>query len=217
MTDFATARRMMVDNQIRPADVTDLRLLAALETVPREEFLPPALRALAYLDFDLAPLPGCDRRMLKPMLLARLVQAVELGPQDRVLDLGCLTGYSAAVLARLAGQVTALDEDHAMTAEATRRLAGLSHVTVVTGPLPAGWPPQAPYDVIVINGACEAEPDNLLGQLADGGRLVCILREGPVARAVLYLRSGGTVGRRILFDAAAATLPGFARETGFVF
>ncbi|HWL04665.1 MAG TPA: protein-L-isoaspartate O-methyltransferase [Xanthobacteraceae bacterium] len=219
MTDFATRRRMMVDSQVRPSDVTDLRLIGVMEALPRESFLPPAVQSLAYLDLDLAPVSGSARRMLKPMVLSRLVQAAAVGRGDRVLDVGCLTGYSSALLAQLGGAVVALDDDPALTAAAARCLAAVGQLDVVveTGPLPAGAPQHGPYDVILVNGACADEPESLLAQLADGGRLACVQGAGPVGRATLYLRTGDLVGRRVLFDAVAPVLPGFAKEAGFVF
>jgi len=219
MTDFATRRRMMVDSQVRPSDVTDLRLIGVMEALPRESFLPPAVQSLAYLDLDLAPVSGSARRMLKPMVLARLIQAASVGRGDRVLDVGCLTGYSSAILAQLGGAVVALDDDPALTAAATRCLAavGQPDIVVETGPLSAGAPQHGPYDVILVNGACADEPESLLAQLADGGRLACVQGAGPIGRATLYLRTGDLVGRRVLFDAVAPVLPGFAKEPGFVF
>lgn len=217
MADFATSRRMMVDGQVRTNDVTDLRLIAALLEVPRERFVPRNLQPLAYLDRDLAVGPG--RAMLKPMVLARLIQAAEIGEHDLVLDVGCATGYSAAVMARLADAVVALEEDPELARTANQVLAevGASNVAVVTGSLTGGWPGQGPYDVIVLNGAVEVVPDALLAQLKDGGRVVAVVGGRPMAKATLYRASGGHVSARPLFDAAAPELPGFARPPAFVF
>lgn len=215
MTDFAAARRMMVDCQVRTTDVTDLRVISALEEVPRERFVPPGSAALAYLDIDL-PLGGA-RRLLKPMVLAKLMQAAEIDPEDHALDAGCATGYGAAVLARVAGNVVALEEDKKLAAAASAALAGIANVTLATGALAAGWPQAAPYDVILLEGATEVPPHALCAQLKDGGRLVCVLGSGPAAKAMLYRRSGDDVGGRPVFDAAAPLLPGFAKPPVFAF
>src|SRR2546423_11410594 len=140
MVDYAQARQAMVDRQVRPHDVTDLRIIAALLEVPRERFFPPARRALAYLDAQV-PVVGA-RALLKPMVFAKLVQAAAIGAQDRVLDVGCATGYSSAVLAKLAAGVIALEEDAALARMASETLAelGAANVSVVSGPLNAAWP-----------------------------------------------------------------------------
>jgi len=217
MTDFAAARRMMVDGQVRTADVTDLRLLAALQDVPRERFVPPAMSGLAYLDLDVAASESGSRRLLKPMVLAKLLQAAEIGENDRVLDVGCASGYSSAVLANLAREVVALDDDSSLARRAMEALRGLRHVTVVIGELTAGWPAAAPYDAILVNGAVEIVPHALCQQLKDGGRLVCVVGSGPAGKATVYRRSGEQVGSRPIFDANAPLLPGFAKPPAFTF
>jgi protein-L-isoaspartate(D-aspartate) O-methyltransferase len=216
MTDFAAQRRNMVDGQVRTADVTDLRIISAMMEVPRERFVPASAAALAYLDRDL-PVGEGGRRLLKPMVLAKLVQAAGIGPADRVLDVGCATGYAAALLARLAAEVVALERDGGLLTEARAGLAGLSNVSLVMGPLEAGWQAAAPYDAILLEGATEVVPEPLCRQLKDGGRLVCVQGAGPDAKATLYLRSGDDIGGRTLFDAGAATLPGFAKAPAFSF
>ena len=219
MLDFAVARRMMVDGQIRTADVTDSRLLAAMLEVPRERFLPERNAALAYLDLDVpASEPGRPvRRLLKPMVLAKLLQVAAIGESDRVLDVGCATGYASALLARLAGSVVALEEDAALVRHAQQALSGVANVKLVTGPLVVGWPAEAPYDVIVLEGATEVVPQALLRQLKDGGRLVCVLGRGPACKAMLYRAADGEHSGRPVFDAAAPLLPGFAEPPAFVF
>ena len=218
MIDFAAARRMMVDGQVRTADVTDLRLLAAMGDVPRERFVPESKAELAYLDQDLPVSDGDGRRrLLKPMVLAKLIQLAEIGDTDHVLDVGCATGYSSAVLARLAGSVVALEEDRALARMAEQALAGVSNVTVVVGPLVTGWPIAEPYDVIIMQGATEVVPDALLAQLKNGGRLVCVLGPGPQRKATIYRKIDGDVSGRPVFDAAAPLLPGFKRAPAFVF
>jgi protein-L-isoaspartate(D-aspartate) O-methyltransferase len=222
MIDFAATRRMMVNGQVRTADVTDLRLIAAMLEVPRERFLPPATAALAYLDFD-APVTEQSgkgaRYLLKPMLLAKLIQAAEVKEGDSVLDVGCTTGYSSAVLSRLARSVVALEEDLSLSrrAEETVRALGIANVSVVTGPLVAGWPARAPYDVIILEGATEVEPRTLFPQLKEGGRLLCVSARGAAGKAVIYRRASGDVSGWPIFDAAAGVLPGFMETPAFVF
>ncbi|HZP75236.1 MAG TPA: protein-L-isoaspartate O-methyltransferase [Pseudolabrys sp.] len=218
MTDFAAARRMMVDNQVRTFDVTDLRIIGAMQELPRERFVAPDQAGLAYLDMDIPVGKGTPpRHLLKPMTLARLVQAAEPRESDHVLDVGCATGYSAALWSRLGASVVALEEDAALAKQAGEALTAVKarNVTVVTGPLRAGWPAQAPYDVILLNGATDVIPQALCEQLKDGGRLLCVLGRTP-GKAMLYRRNGDVSGRTI-FDAAASLLPGFAKIPAFAF
>ncbi len=215
MTDFTSARRHMVDGQVRTTDVTDLRVISAMLEVPRETFMPATSAALAYLDLDVPV--GASRRLLRPMVLAKLIQAAELEATDRVLDVGCATGYSAAVLARVAGQVVALEQDAGLAKAAADALLSQPNVDVVNGNLAQGWPQGAPYDAIVIEGATEVMPQVLCQQLKDGGRLVCVLGAGPGSKAMLYRRSGGEAGGRPIFDASAGLLPGFAKTPVFAF
>jgi protein-L-isoaspartate(D-aspartate) O-methyltransferase len=219
MIDFAASRRHMVDGQVRPNNVTDLRVIAAMLEVPRERFAPQAASSLAYLDIDLPVGEGASasRRLLKPMLLAKLLNAADLTATERVLDVGCATGYSAAVLARIAGQVVALEQDVSLAKAAQAALSSLPNVSVVSGPLVEGWPQGAPYDVILIEGATEVEPQAYCRQLKDGGRLLCVLGSGPGANAMLYLRSGDAMGGRPIFDATAPLLPGFTKTPVFAF
>jgi protein-L-isoaspartate(D-aspartate) O-methyltransferase len=223
MMDFVAARRIMVDSQVRTSDVTDLRIIAAMLAVPRERFLPAEQAELAYLDFDV-PVTAAQtgrpaRRLLKPMVLAKLMQAAEVAAGDHVLDVGCATGYSSAVLARLAGSVVAIEEDAALAARArdNLRAIGAGEVEVASGPLVDGAPALAPYDVILVNGSFEISPKALLRQLKPGGRLVGVLGRGPAGKAMLYCSIGGECGGRPIFDAAAPLLPGFAAPTAFVF
>ncbi len=223
MDDFTTARTKMVDNQLRTQSVTDYEVLAAMGAVPREEFLPPASRALAYIDSDLAlataAADGPARYMMEPAPLARLVQLAEVGKADVVLVVGCGSGYSAAVLARLADSVVALEQDRELAAEASETLTelGVDNVAVVTGSLEAGYPSEAPYDVIFVDGAVEVVPAALTDQLKDGGRLVAVVGYGRSAAATLFRRSAGDIGSRIAFDADVQPLPGFRKPKAFVF
>jgi protein-L-isoaspartate(D-aspartate) O-methyltransferase len=223
MFDTAAARRNMVDRQVRTADVTDLDLIAAMLAVPREQFVPQALAEQAYLDSDIAI--GNGRALLKPMVLAKLLQAAQVRPGDHVLDVACGTGYSSAVLAQLAGSVVALEEDAALARQASANLAvvgarsgaGAGHVVVATGPLTAGWPDAADYDLILLNGAAEVVPQLLGHQLKPNGRLACIFGRAPSAKAMIYRMVEGQLAGRPIFDAAASLLPGFKAPPAFVF
>lgn len=221
--DFATARRKMVDNHVRPNDVTDPRLIAAMLETPRERFVPADRANLAYVDADL-PIddvgPGrAGRFLLKPMALARLLQIAEIAESDHVLDVACGTGYSSAILARLAGSVVALEDSPERAERAARLLKemNVANASVVSGPLEAGWGPAAPYDAILVNGAVEFLPEKLLGQLKEGGRLVAIVGNGPVGAGTLYRRFADDVSGRAVFDAPAPALKAFARPKSFVF
>jgi protein-L-isoaspartate(D-aspartate) O-methyltransferase len=215
MDEFAAARRNMVDCQVRTQDVTDLRVIEAFLQVPRERFMPAAKQGLAYLDYEVPLGDGAKaRRLLKPAVLAKLIQAVGPRSTDRVLDIAGGSGYSAAVWARLAGEVTALEDDAALSRAAQKNVGDAA--TVVTGALTAGWAAAAPYDIILLNGACEVIPPALFQQLKDGGRLLCVMGAAP-GKATLYLRDGDNFSSRALFDAAAAPLPGFAKAPAFVF
>jgi len=220
MTDFAQARRAMVDGQVRVNDVTDAAVISAMLDVPRERFVPEARIALAYIDEDICLVkagPGKPARFLmEPMVFARLVQALELRPDSKVLDIGCATGYSAAVLSRIANEVVALEEDTAL-AEMAGKLVRTPNVEIISGKASAGCPGHAPYDAIFIGGSIEDVPDVLTSQLKDGGRLVAVIRKGSAARAMLYLRAGEHVSIRRLFDAAIPPLPGFEKPHPFIF
>jgi protein-L-isoaspartate(D-aspartate) O-methyltransferase len=221
MTDSAAARRMMVDGQVRTSDVTDPRIVAAMLDLARESFLPAEQADLAYLDLDVpvAPGPGRGGRcLLKPMVLAKMVQAAQVRASDRVLDVGCATGYSSALLARLARSVVALEEDPKLAQSAEVNLARVaSNATAVRGPLAEGWPARAPYDVIFLNGASEIVPRALFGQLADPGRLIAVIGRAPSGRAILYRSIAGDVSGWPAFDATAPVLPGYLAPPQFVF
>lgn len=217
--DFAAARRFMVDGQIRTNKVTDERLIEALVDLPRERFVPPAQQARAYIDDDL-PL-GNGRYLMEPMVLARLVQTLQVKAGDRVLVVGAAGGYGAALLARLGASVTALESDPALASFARTALTGdSSGVNVVTGDLRAGYAQGGPYSAILIEGAVAEIPARLLEQLKQQGKLVTVLRDNDVivGHAVLVTRGeGGAAGTRILFDANTRLLAGFEPTPRFAF
>ncbi|MCA6329810.1 MAG: protein-L-isoaspartate O-methyltransferase [Phenylobacterium sp.] len=217
MSDFAQQRRMMVDGQLRTYDVTDPSLLIAMGSVPRELFV--ADPATAYSDRPVAMAAGAGRRMMTPMVFARLVQGAAPTTDDSVLVVGAGTGYGAAVLAALAGRVVALESAPALAGSAEKTLSGLAlpNVTVVVGPLKAGHPARSPYAAIIIEGAIDVEPTELLKQLSPGGRLACVMGRGRAGRAVLYTRNGDVVGQRTLTEAAAPHLEEFAAAAEFIF
>lgn len=216
--DYAAARLNMVESQVRTNKVTDPAILAAMLEIPRERFAPAALRGVAYVDEDI-PI-GNGRALMEPMVQARLLQTAAIEPTDNVLEVGSGLGYGAAILDRLAARVVALESDPALADAAARTLAelGAARVTVVRGPLDAGWPGAAPYRVIVFGGAVQRVPAAIEAQLAEGGRMVAVVAPpGEPGKATLIQRIGGVIARRVVFDAAAALLPGFALEPGFVF
>jgi protein-L-isoaspartate(D-aspartate) O-methyltransferase len=217
MTDFAVARQRMVLSQLHPDRVTDSRVRDAMSAVPRERFVPDALRGVAYLDEDIEIAQG--RYLMEPRVFARLLQAAAFDAGDIVLDVGCGTGYSTAVLARLAATVVALEPDDELRARATGNLEalGVDNAVVVNGALPGGYAAEAPYDVILVNGGVERLPGGLVGQLSPGGRLLYVDMSTGVGRATLYRRVDGTGSPRVLFDAQVPMLAAFKSEAGFVF
>jgi len=220
MSGFSTARQKMVDGQVRTSDVTDSRILDAMQSVPREAFVPAASQPLAYLDLDLDVGGGGTRRyLLKAALTAKLLQAAEIKKTDNVLVVGVASGYVAALAGNIAAKVTATESDSALASQAASALTGLgvANVTVRTAAAADGDPASAPYDVIVLNGATEIEPGRLLGQLAEGGRLVGVFAATKPSRAMVVTHSQADFGRRTLFDASAPVLPGLERLAEFVF
>jgi protein-L-isoaspartate(D-aspartate) O-methyltransferase len=220
MLDFAQARRTMVDSQIRTYDVTDRAVLDAVGATPRERFVPAGRETLAYCDLSI-PLTdphGTERRvMLAPMVLARMVQALDLKPGQRVLDVATGLGYAAAVMARLGADVIAIESEAALADAARVALAGIGGVIVKTGPLLEGSRGEAPFDAILVNGGVHARPDTLLEQLKEGGRLACISQSDGAGKALLYVRSGDAFGSRSLFEANAPELAEARPAPAFVF
>ena len=221
MSGFATARQKMVDGQVRPSDVTDIRILDAMLAVPREAFVPENKRALAYLDLDLdVSEGGAEKRFLiKPVVMAKMLQAAEIKQGDRVLVVGCASGYAAAVVARLTTEVSATESDSALASKARAILAdnGCGNVAVHPAASAYGDAARGPYDVIVLNGATEVIPEHLYAQLKSGGRLVGVFATSQPARATIVTASHGDYGHRTLFDAAAPVLPGMELVPAFVF
>ncbi len=223
MTDWETMRHNMVDSQLRPVGVRDLRILNAMWEIPREVFVPASLRAVAYADIPLKVADGGKgpgRYLLPPATLARLVQLAEVESGDLVLDVGCTTGYSTAVLARLAESVVALEEDEELAEQANRNLSELAidNTAVVTGPLVEGYGSEGPYDVIFLNGTIMFLPEALKEQLKPGGRLVAIWRDEGVGRGCLWRKTEGEAPVcHPAFDATAPMLPGFEATPAFAF
>jgi protein-L-isoaspartate(D-aspartate) O-methyltransferase len=221
MSDFSTARQKMVDCQVRPSDVTDIRIIDAMLAVPREAFVPEQQRAMAYLDLDLEVGGGASgkRCLIKPAVLAKMLQAAGITEADNVLVVGCATGYAAAVVAKLASQVTATESDSDLADKARDVLArtGCGNVTVHAAAAADGEPANAPYDVIVLDGATEITPDRVYRQLKEGGRLVGVFATTQPPRAAIVTHSHGDFGHRALFDATVPVLPGLERVPAFVF
>ena len=219
MTDYATARRNMVDNQIRANKVTDPGILRAFGSIPRERFVPEPLRGIAYADEDLHL--GDGRYLTEPMVLARLLQSAAPEPGDVALDIGSGSGYSTAILSRVVSSVIATEPDGRLVDAGNQRLTELEidNAAIIKGPLRDGNVQQQPYDVILIAGGVQEIPGALTAQLREGGRLVTVLydEDRRIGRAVVVHRLDGEFFRRIVFDAATPLLPGFELTPSFVF
>lgn len=219
MTDFALARRNMIEGQLRPNRVTDPDLLAVVAELPRERFLPDGLAAVAYADDDV-PLGG-GRFLMEPMVLGRLIQVLQPKPADRVLVVASGRGYGAALLARLVKEVVAVESDaaHAAAAQRTFGELGLGNIAQQVGALEQGAAARGPYAAILIEGAVRQVPKAILDQLAEGGRLATVLAgaEGGMGVAELVVKAGGVTSRRPVFDAGTPALPGFAPPPRFTF
>jgi protein-L-isoaspartate(D-aspartate) O-methyltransferase len=227
MVDFAMQRLAMVESQIRPNEVSDRRVIAAMRALPRERFVPARLCDVAYIDEALEVFPSIDgapaRFLLAPMVLAKLVQLASVEPHDAVLDVGCATGYSTAVLAGLGRSVTGLEPEPelAETARSALRELQISKAEIVTGALTEGHPAGGPYDVILLNGSVPEVPASLLSQLKEGGRLATVIGRNATnpsqGKAYLFVRVAGEASGVPHFDAGAKPLPGFTPEPAFIF
>lgn len=223
MSDFETARLNMVESQVRPSDVTDRRIIRAMSTLPREMFVPGSMRSMAYIDEDIQIKPGNieepARYLMAPRSFAKLVQLAEVGASDVVLDIGCGSGYSTAVLSQLCESVVGLEADESLATQAAKILAELEidNAVVLNGPMKNGYADEGPYDVIFINGSVSQVPAAVLEQLKDNGRLVTVISDTGFGKSYLYQRVAEDVSRKAAFDAATPFLPGFEKEKEFVF
>lgn len=215
--DFAQARDQMVDSQVRPNDVTDQRIIHAMRTLPRERFAPPAKKAVAYGDMELEVAPG--RTLMRARDLSKLIHALGAKSHERGLEIAGATGYGAAVLAACCKEVIAHDPDPELSfaAKAALESAGVTNVRTVSTAAVDGWADAAPFDVIVLNGAAEFVPDAWLAQLAQGGRLAVIVRQGAAGSARIYTKSGDAIAYRVAFDAAPPVAPGLVKPAAFAF
>lgn len=215
--DLAHARDVMVESQVRTNDVTDPRILRAMRTIPRERFAPAQKRALAYADLELEVAPG--RTLMRPRDLAKLVQALAPRSGERALEIAGATGYGAAVLGTCCREVVSLDSEPTLSfaARAALESCGVLNVQTVSTAAADGWGDAAPYDLIFLNGSTEVLPDAWFEQLADGGRLGVIVRQGAAGSARIYTKSGSAVSYRVAFDAAPPAAPGLTRPPAFAF
>lgn len=221
MLDYAQARRLMVDCQLRTFDVNDIAVLDAFDAVPRERFAPPGREAFAYVDqpirFD--SVAGDARVMPAPMVLARMIQALRIRPGVTALDVGAGFGYGAAILHRLGAAVTALESDPVLARGARERLTGgpSDRARIVERPLGEGAAGEGPFDAILVEGRVETRPQVLLESLRDEGRLVCVYGPERGAKATLFVRAGDAFGARPLFDASLPALAAFSAPAAFAF
>lgn len=216
MADYQRRRTMMVDTQVRPSDVTKFPIIDALLAIPREDYLPDALREAAYVGENIELEGG--RVLLEPRTLAKMLDAADIQPDEVVLDLGCALGYSTAVLARLADFVVAVEDNATWADEAQQNLSanGVDNAAVFEGPLTDGAAKNGPYDVIMLQGAVEQVPDALLGQVKDGGRIVALFAEGALGIVRVGYKLDGRINWRMSFNASAPVLPGFEKHHAFV-
>ncbi|MBS8228973.1 protein-L-isoaspartate O-methyltransferase family protein [Vannielia litorea] len=215
MSLYDTRRTMMVDNQVRPSDVTKFPIIDAMLKIRREAYVPDDKREAAYLGENLTLAPG--RVILEPRTFAKMLDALDIGPGEMVLDVGCGLGYSSAVLAHMADTVIALEEDEALASEAEAILGreDVMNAVVFTGPLAEGAAKHGPYDVICVEGGVETLPEALADQLKEGGRIACVMMEGSLGTVKIGTRQGGRIAWRFSFNAAAPVLPGFETARDF--
>ena len=218
LPDFRKMRGAMIDGQLRPSGINERALIGAIKYVPREMFVPADKAQLAYCDEAIEVVPG--RYLAAPLVGCRMMEAVAVETGERVLIVGGTTGYSAAIMARLAAHVTLVEDDATLVRRAGSAISktGVSNVKLVEGALAAGHAEGAPYDILIIDGAAETVPETLIGQVRDGGRIAAVLAErGGAASIVLGRVAGGHVGWTRLMEASAPMLPGFARVPEFEF
>jgi protein-L-isoaspartate(D-aspartate) O-methyltransferase len=217
MFDYAAARQHMIDSQIRTNDVTDPAILASFRAIPREAFVPVAKRALSYSDVHIETDEG--RYIMRPRDYSKLLEAADIASTDIVLDIACGRGYSTAVLAGLCDTVVGLEDSEERVNQATDLLtkAGITNAAVVKGDIKSGAREHGPFDVIAVNGSVSDVPTTWLDQLANGGRLLAIIQDGPIGRATVFNRSGDAVGERVVFDASVPALPSLVRAPEFTF
>lgn len=217
MIDFVSARRAMVDCQVRPSDVTNFGIIAAMQHVPRERFVPAAMRDVAYSEAEISL--GQGRVLMPARTFAKMLEAASIGADDLVLDLAPASGYSSAVMARLAAAVVAIEPDGEFARLAISNLAELDidNVAVAEGDLVAGDPAHGPYDVIMINGAVDWVPETLSDQLKPGGRLVCVFACNGAGQCRVVIRGPESVSERYAFDATLPVLPAFVKDAAFAF
>ncbi|MCA0855485.1 protein-L-isoaspartate O-methyltransferase family protein [Phaeobacter italicus] len=215
MTDFAERRRMMVDTQIRPSDVTKFPIIEAMLAVPREAFVADAQREAAYADNNIDIAPG--RVLLEPRTLAKMLDAIDVQPDELVLDVACGMGYSTAVVARVAQMVIGVESDESLASEAQDQLSAVSadNAIVHTGALAEGAAEHGPYDVIMVQGGVETMPEALLNQLKDGGRIIAIFMSGALGEVKIGYKSADQISWRLAFNAGAPVLPGFEAAKEF--
>ncbi|MFM2390275.1 MAG: hypothetical protein RLZZ437_1830 [Pseudomonadota bacterium] len=215
MADFSARRVMMVDTQVRPSDVTKFPIIAAMLRTPREAYVPRDLREAAYMGENVAL--GAGRVVLEARTLAKLLDALDIQPNELVLDIGCGLGYSTAIIAQLADAVMAVEEDADHAAEAQRTLSaeGVDNAAVIHGPLTEGAAKHGPYDAIVLQGAVETVPQAILDQIKEGGRIGCLFMQGALGEARIGHKVDGRLTWRAIFNAGAPVLPGFRMNSGF--
>ena len=215
MPDFATLRRVMVDTQVRPSDVTKFPIIQAMLTVPRERFLPNDKAEVAYASESVTLAEG--RTVLAPRTFAKMLDALDVTPDMLVLDIGCGYGYSAAVLAHVAEAVVAVEDLEDIVDEVPGLLSetGADNVVLHTGPVSEGAAEHGPYDAIIVEGGVETLPDTLDDQLKEGGRIVCLFVEGRLGTVRVGYKIDGHLNWRYAFNASAPVLPGFEEKRAF--
>lgn len=215
MTDFSARRTMMVDTQVRPSDVTKFPIIEAMLSVPREDFVPASQREAAYMGENIEL--SDNRVILEPRTLAKMLDVLDIGQDELVLDIGAGYGYSSAVIAHMAQAVVALEEDNAMVEDAKDALvaANADNVVIEHGPLVAGAEEHGPYDVIIIQGGVSHLPQAIISQLKEGGRIACLFMEDALGEVRIGYKMDEHISWRRSFNAGAPVLNGFERHIGF--